>query len=179
MLVPGHSISVDTRRRHFRELVKICGEYDILPSSHIIPESKVRRLNDSAVSSGRFNIWRGEYESDKNNIKVAIKVMRCLERVDIQPIKKVRALTHCPLTIGPHDPQNFRREVVTWKHLSHPNILELIGVMMNGKEFCMVSPWMENGNIVKFSKGNREANPLRLARSIFHYVYHSVDSGHS
>ena len=95
MLEPRYSISVDTRRRYFRELVKICGEYDILPSSYIIPESKVQRLDDSPVSSGGFsNVWRGTYAEDKSDKdkarSIAIKVMRCLKWVDIQPIKKVR-----------------------------------------------------------------------------------------
>jgi len=86
-----------------------------------------------------------------------------LEGVDIRPTK-----------------QNFCREVVIWKHLSHPNILEFLGVTMIEKEFCVVSPWMDNGNIVNFLKENREENPLKLledaARGL--QYLHSVDLAH-
>jgi len=43
----------------------------------------------------------------------------------------------------------------------------------------MVAPWMENGNIVEFLRDNLQANPLKLAGSIFHFVYPFVESSHS
>ena len=64
--------------------------------------------------------------------------------------------------VEPDRLQDFYREVVTWKRLSHPNILELIGVMADEKKCSMVSPWMENGSIVEFLRGNSQANPLKL-----------------
>ena len=50
--------------------------------------------------------------------------------------------------------------------MSHPNILELVGVVMNESEFIMVAPWMENGNIVDHVREDPHANPLKLVRDM-------------
>ena len=34
--------------------------------------------------------------------------------------------------------------------------------MFNPNKFCMVSPWMENGNVLSYTRKNPEANRLRL-----------------
>ena len=45
-------------------------------------------------------------------------------------------------------------EFMTWRQLSHPNILPFYGVYFLDESldtrFCLVSPWMENGNVVEF-----------------------------
>jgi hypothetical protein len=179
MLDPRFGINLRTRRRCFRGLVKICGEHCILPSSYIIPESKVQKLGDCAVSSGGFSdVWPGMYEED---LAVAIKVIRYCELDDVQKVKKVRYPNLFPRTIGPDHPQNFCREVITWKRMSHPNILPLIGVMMNENEYSMVAPWMDNGNVIEFLKDpeNHQANPLKLVCIVFHFIHLFVESGHS
>jgi len=58
--------------------------------------------------------------------------------------------------------QRFCREVVTWKALRHPNVLQLIGVTMTENKFVMVSEWMKNGNINVFLKANPGVNRLEL-----------------
>ena len=47
------------------------------------------------------------------------------------------------------------------------------------KKYSMVSPWMENGNIVEFLRENLQANPLKLARLMFNFIHHLTNSGHS
>ena len=88
MLEPHCQISLRTRRRCFRGLVKICGEYAILPDSYVIPESSIERLGDSPISSGGFSdVWPGAYEEDKS---VAIKTIRYYMENDIRKVKRVR-----------------------------------------------------------------------------------------
>ena len=50
-----------------------------------------------------------------------------------------------------------------WKNLSHPNVLDLIGVPDTLEEgrFSMVSGWMANGNIVEYVRNNA-GNHLQL-----------------
>jgi len=50
---------------------------------------------------------------------------------------------------------------------------------MNGGEYTMISPWMENGNIVEFLKENPEANPLKLVCTTFRFIYPLTESGKS
>ena len=89
-------MSLSARRRCFRGLVKLCGEYGILPNSHVIPESKVQKLGDSPHASGGFSeVWPGIYneaedEEDEDGCKgVAIKVIRYRDADDVR-MKKVR-----------------------------------------------------------------------------------------
>jgi len=94
MLQPQIQMSLRTRRRCFRGLVKICGEYGILPNSYIIPESKIKKLGDSLIASGGFSeVLQGAYEGNK---PVAIKVIR-LYTLNIQGpkgIKEVKKVGH-------------------------------------------------------------------------------------
>jgi len=73
--------------------VKICGEHGILPSSYIIPKSKIEKLGDSPFSSGGFSdVWPGGYKENEGEEgrAVAIKVIRYWQSDDVQKIKKVR-----------------------------------------------------------------------------------------
>ena len=58
--------------------------------------------------------------------------------------------------------QRFCKEVITWKALRHPNVLPLLGVVVTGNQFAMVSEWMTNGNINQFVKAHQDANRFEL-----------------
>ena len=53
-------------------------------------------------------------------------------------------------------------EVVGWKWLIHENILPLIGVSSVPLPFSMVSAWMENGDVMSFTKATPDQNPFSL-----------------
>ena len=53
-----------------------------------------------------------------------------------------------------------------WRFLRHPNVLPLMGALMSGNWFAMVSEWMPNGNINQFVKAHPEVNRLRLVRPL-------------
>jgi Protein tyrosine and serine/threonine kinase len=58
------------------------------------------------------------------------------------------------LTLSDDRIHNFLLEFITWRQLSHPNILLFYGVHFldfhTEIRLCLVSLWMENGNIVEF-----------------------------
>ena len=60
--------------------------------------------------------------------------------------------------------QRLCREIISWKHLSHSNILPLKGVCVsvNPPCFFILSEWMPNGNVMEYTKSNPGANRLRL-----------------
>ena len=58
--------------------------------------------------------------------------------------------------------QSLANEVVGWKWLRHDNVLPFLGVTSMPQPFRMVSPWMENGNIIAFLKNNPGQNPFNL-----------------
>ena len=53
---------------------------------------------------------------------------------------------------------------MTWKTLSHPNVLPLLGVTMIENHFAMISEWMANGSITEFVWANRGVNRFKLVR---------------
>ena len=73
------------------------------------------------------------------------------------PFHLLRVLTNPSYPV-----QKFCKEVVTWSCLRHPNVLPLLGVMMSGDKFVMVSDWMTNGNITEFVKVDATADRLKL-----------------
>ncbi|PBK94120.1 kinase-like protein, partial [Armillaria gallica] len=56
------------------------------------------------------------------------------------------------------------REATIWKQLKHPNILPFIGVNTTSfaERVCLISPWMMNGNIIKFLELNQDQDHDRL-----------------
>jgi len=60
--------------------------------------------------------------------------------------------------------QRLCREIIGWKHLSHPNILPLLGVSVSTDPHCfrILTEWMSGGNVMQYTKSNPDANRLEL-----------------
>ena len=54
---------------------------------------------------------------------------------------------------------------MTWASLRHPNVLSLLGIIMDDEQLAMVSEWMTNGNINEFVRAHKDANRFELVRS--------------
>ena len=94
---------------------------------------------------------------------VAVKTLRVSSRNDKAKIRRVRKRAArfppgCSYIV-----QHFCKEVSVWKNLSHPNVINLIGISDTLEEgrFSMVTEWMANGNIVGYIRNN-SGNHLRL-----------------
>ena len=72
-----------------------------------------------------------------------------------------------------HTVQNFCKEVVRWKNLSHPNVLGLIGVpdTLEDGRFALVSEWMATGNIMEYVRKN-PGNYLKLVGHNYSFLCH-------
>ena len=51
---------------------------------------------------------------------------------------------------------------MAWKYLRHPNVVPLIGAVMDGPQLLFVSDWMSNGNINVFVRTHPDADRLEL-----------------
>ena len=65
--------------------------------------------------------------------------------------------------------KEFAKEALLWRQLNHPNVLPFYGLydMSSGAQRipCLVSPWMDQGNVVQYLKANAaSANRNFLAR---------------
>ncbi|KXN83879.1 hypothetical protein AN958_00959 [Leucoagaricus sp. SymC.cos] len=85
---------------------------------------------------GFCDIYRGNY----NGQKLSLKVVRIFQKSEVD-----EAL------------QSFAKEAILWGMLHYPNILPFYGIYYldpSHHQFCLVSPWMDNGNLVVFLKKN-------------------------
>ena len=64
-----------------------------------------------------------------------------------------------------------------WKNLSHPNILNLIGVpdTLEDGRFSMISEWMTNGSIVEYVR-SKAGNHLKLVCFNRIFLCHSLST---
>lgn len=49
------------------------------------------------------------------------------------------------------------REIYMWSQLRHPNVQELLGIIVFQDGLGMVSPWMEQGNLQQYIEAHPEA----------------------
>ncbi|KAJ6495124.1 kinase-like domain-containing protein, partial [Mycena sanguinolenta] len=94
------------------------------------------RLAGNPVAAGTFgDIWKTQFHKEI----VCVKVMRVYEESDIEALLKV----------------SFHHEALIWRQLAHSNVLPFFSVYFTQEEkprLCLVSPWMENGNISSYLK---------------------------
>jgi len=60
--------------------------------------------------------------------------------------------------------QIYRRLVKESKLNSHPNVLPVIRISEERFPFCIMSPWMQDGNITQYTQMNPGADRLTLVR---------------
>uniref|UniRef100_A0A0W0F0H3 Putative Dbl-like domain-containing protein n=1 Tax=Moniliophthora roreri TaxID=221103 RepID=A0A0W0F0H3_MONRR len=95
----------------------------------------IRQRGEHPVASGGFGeIWMGEVEGSDQ--VVCLKVVKLYLESDIEKVLK-----------------SFLREAIVWRQLDHPNLLPFLGLYFltsSRQRLCLISPWMENGNLIQF-----------------------------
>ncbi|KAJ7819723.1 kinase-like domain-containing protein, partial [Mycena olivaceomarginata] len=105
--------------------------------------SGLQKIGQQAVAGGAFgDIWKGLVQKQI----VCVKIMRIFENSDVEAVLK-----------------EFGREAIIWRQLWHPNVLPFFGVYYLDNRLCLVSPWMENGHIMKFLAAKNPTNAERLS----------------
>ncbi|KAF9011554.1 hypothetical protein BDZ89DRAFT_963934, partial [Hymenopellis radicata] len=112
--------------------LRALGEHhDVVPTSFF--RQNVRRNGTFALWGGSFaDIWKGTMDDQT----VCLKVLRLF----ITGSVREQLLKDC------------FREALVWRQLRHRNVLPFLGVSNDlfAPSFCLISPWMENGNIMSF-----------------------------
>ena len=157
------------RSRTIRTLRSLCGSWGILPASYTLEGEVTVDSKCPWTCAGFGEIWYGTWGSEK----VAVKVIKITSSADPEKLKKVCVITftttfYIRLTFV----QQFSKEAIIWGQLKHRNLLPLYGVSagikITGIDYehpCLVSPWMENGNIRVFVRTNPTVNRFKLVSS--------------
>ncbi|KAJ7846467.1 kinase-like domain-containing protein [Mycena leptocephala] len=108
-------------------LVKLVHDSELHPTCFTLSNfKKVGAQVGFGTSSDRFKGLVGDQI-------VSVKIMRVYNDFEVKAVMK-----------------EFGREAVIWRQLSHPNLLPFFGLCYLEARPCLVSPWMENGDLVKF-----------------------------
>ncbi|KAJ7587373.1 kinase-like domain-containing protein [Mycena floridula] len=124
--------------------------YQISKKTGLYPKtlqlSGVEALQQSENRGSFGDIWKGNF----SGTLVAIKVMQHSDAERSALLK------------------TFIGEAILWRELSHPNVLSFHGIHLWSKDgrICLVSPWMENGNLVSYLKDHSDADRLALALDV-------------
>ncbi|KAG7100172.1 hypothetical protein E1B28_001951 [Marasmius oreades] len=149
-----------------RTLVK---EHHVLPASLFVNDIKEAKLSSSL--GGYSDIYRGI----SGGRSICLKVLR----VNVQDGQR------CEDDPKGRDDRVFRafyHEALLWTQLNHPNLLPFLGVnttKFSGR-FCLVSPWMVNGEIRRFLQQNPKHDKLTVITEIAAAMLylHSLDIVH-
>ncbi|KAJ7224829.1 kinase-like domain-containing protein [Mycena rebaudengoi] len=126
-----------------RMIIKLCEACDKLPSSLFI--TGVSGRDHNATFGGGFgDIYRASYDGKT----VALKHMRTFYRGS--ELRRIRL--------------QFCKEALIWQHFKHPYILPMLGIDCETfpSSLCMVSPWMENGTVLKYLEEHGRQDVDRL-----------------
>jgi len=155
-------IPEDLKITAFAMLQELCDEYGRLPRSYLIEEDFEAQEGVPFATHGYTDLWK----RDLNGGKFAIKALRFHPDDDSREATQVTTFSvgrSLRIPRGSHHHlQRFCKEVLLWKRLNHPNILAFHGASVNQNRLCIVSLWMENGDVVSYTRKNPEANRLQL-----------------
>jgi len=158
-VVSSNSVNAGMKNRCFKILRKVSPAHGILPKSYYLPDVT---LSDTIpyASGGFADIWKGQ----RDGRQVGIKAFRTQAAGNLDKIKR-----------------RFYREIIGWKYVVHPNVVPFSGISETLFSFCIINPWLSNGNILEFTRKNKRVNRLKLlaqAASGLEYL-HSLGIVHS
>ncbi|KAJ7468568.1 kinase-like domain-containing protein [Mycena latifolia] len=135
----GFLITQEHSSKAYKMIQKLSVVCDNVPPSLFI--TGVNGCSEYPILGGAYSdIYKASY----HGTPVAVKAMRTFHRGS--------------------DLRHFRsklcQEAIIWKGLSHPNLLPLIGVDQESflSSLCLVSPWMEHGNVLNYLEKNGRVN---------------------
>ncbi|KAG7095871.1 hypothetical protein E1B28_006562 [Marasmius oreades] len=133
LLAEYPNVSKNLQSSIFRLMIRLSRKSGLHPQCLTI--WGVQKLGNHPIGGGAFgDVWKGRIGQQL----VCMKVVRAFETSDVKQILK-----------------DYMQEAIIWRQLNHPNLLPFMGIYysdMEQKQLCLVSPWMEKGNIVQFLK---------------------------
>ncbi|KAJ6516350.1 kinase-like domain-containing protein, partial [Mycena sanguinolenta] len=156
LLDSSHELT--SRALFSKALLRLSGECGLHPTCFTL--IGVEKMGQQVAGGGFGDIWKGSIGGQT----VAVKSMRQFKDDEVNVSIK---------TLG--------REALIWRQLSHPNLLPFFGMYVLEHRLCLISPWMDNGNLKEFLKNdpsgvNRVSLMVDVARGL-EYL-HSQDVVH-
>ncbi|KAJ8077653.1 Rho guanine nucleotide exchange factor [Marasmius tenuissimus] len=124
---------IQSRSTMFKVMLRLSKKSGLYPKCLKI--NNVERMGSHPVAGGGFgDVWKGRIADEI----VCLKVVKVYLASDVEQLLR-----------------EYMQEAIVWQQLRHPNLLPFIGMYYFGEgqgQLCLVSPWMERGNLVTFLK---------------------------
>ncbi|KAF9789189.1 kinase-like domain-containing protein [Thelephora terrestris] len=157
-IIDSRICTEELRKQTLRALRKTCGARGILPRSHYF-HGRLYKAGNRPVAGGTADVWR--VEDDRKRLYAA-KVFRVYNG-DERKIKR------------------YFKELTVWKRLDHPNVLPAYGAAPDIAEFCAISPWMSEGDLLqylgKYPGANRHSIMVGVADGLSYLHFSAVVHG--
>ncbi|KAJ6531271.1 kinase-like domain-containing protein, partial [Mycena capillaripes] len=124
-----------------KALLRLSRASGLHPRCFALPE--LQKVGHQVAAGGFGDLWKGLVRGQS----VSVKVMRVLQNARVETLLKVE----------------FSREALIWRQLCHPNVLPFFGLYYLENRLCLISPWMENGNMMEFLAREYPASTDRLS----------------
>lgn len=142
------------RKKILQALRRLCGASKLYPQCYILEPDLTKITIDSKIEDGGgfSDIRRGRFGEQQ----LCLKVVRLFEAHEKEHALNVirNCLSSMSLRLLRVCHQLFAKEAVLWGQLDHPNVAPFYGVYHlndpSGQRICLVSPWMENRNLVQY-----------------------------
>ncbi|KAJ8093007.1 Rho guanine nucleotide exchange factor [Marasmius tenuissimus] len=146
------------RSNILKTMLRLSSRSDMFPKCLAI--RNVRTVGQYAVDGGTFGeIWKGMIGHSTQI--VCLKVVKVYQKSDVELIVR-----------------DFLREAIIWQQLEHPNLLPFLGLYcLDGRRICLISPWMETGNLIQYlrARSRAEVNHHSLVRDVASGLAHLHD----
>lgn len=124
------AIHSEYKPRHVKALIKLSRASGLVPGCLVLKGIEVD--GDPVAGGGFGDVYKARFGTQE----IALKVLKVYQKSDMLKLHK-----------------DFSCEAVTWRQLSHPNVLPFYGVFhldKNPPRLCLAAPWLENGNVVHY-----------------------------
>ncbi|KAK7019396.1 hypothetical protein VNI00_018085 [Paramarasmius palmivorus] len=152
-LIDAPGVSKNLRASICQTMVRLSKRSSLCPGCLTI--RGVTKLGEHPVAGGGFgDIWKGHLGSGQ---LVCLKVVKVYLMSDLKRSMK-----------------EYLREAIIWRQLRHPNVLPCLGLYYlddTQQRVCLVSPWMDNGNLVEYIR----AHPRESVNHV--QLMHDITSG--
>ncbi|KAF9255248.1 kinase-like protein [Marasmius fiardii PR-910] len=133
LLVEYPNVPKTLRSWIFKLMIRLSRKSNLHPQCLTIRD--VEKLGKHPVGGGAFgDVWKGRVGQQL----VCLKVIRAFEDSDVKKTVK-----------------DYMQEAIIWRQMDHPNLLPFLGIYyldIEQQQLCLVSPWMERGNLVQYLK---------------------------
>ncbi|KAJ6509033.1 kinase-like domain-containing protein [Mycena sanguinolenta] len=132
-----------SKARFFKALLRLSAACGLHPTCFTL--NGVEKVGRQVAGGGFGDIWKGLVGGQI----VAIKSLRQFADDDVKV--SLKKLGH---------------EAVIWRQLSHPNLLPFFGLYTFEHRLCLVSPWMENGDLKLFLSNAPDTDRVSLITDV-------------